>query len=139
MRYIIYATIHLYFISLFPGDETAQERNRKQQERSKKLALSSSIMQDLREEYLDTPVEIAQSGRAQQTISKQQQEKQEYEEEYLTRLPVNKREKHMRRKLTTVGTLGDEITDFGGSTSSNNKKRKFIKSKGKNFKRKRFH
>lgn len=97
-------------------------------------------MQDLREEYLDTPVEIAQSGRAQQILSKQQQEKQEYEEEYLTRLPINKKEKHMRRKLTTLGSLGDEITDFGGSTSnSSSRKRKFTKSKGKNFKRKRFH
>lgn len=124
------------------GDETAQERNRKQQERSKKLALSSSIMQDLREEYLDTPIEIAQSGRAQQILSKQQQERQEYEEEYLTRLPINKREKHARRKLTTLGTLGDEITDFGnsGAASNKNKKRKFTKPKGKkSFKRKRFH
>lgn len=131
------------YIFFFLGDETAQDRNRKLQERNKKLQLSSSIMQDLREEYLDTPIEISQSGRAQQMLTKQQQERQEYEEEYLTRLPINKKEKHLRRKMTTLGTLGDEITDFGGASSrssnNNNKKRKLTrKSKGKSFKRKRY-
>lgn len=95
-------------------------------------------MQDLREEYLDTPLEISQGSRAQQIISKKQQERKEYEEEYLTRLPTTKADKHMRRKLTTLGTLGDEITDFGGSRGT--KKRKLpAKGKGKSFKRKRFH
>lgn len=127
----------------FLGDDTAQDRNRKVQEHSKKLQLSSSIMEDLREEYLDTPIEITQSGRAQQILTKQEQERQNYEEEYLTRLPINKKEKHLRRKLITLGTLGDEITDFGGvsskSNNNNNKKRKLTrKSKGKSFKRKRY-
>lgn len=93
-------------------------------------------MQDLREEYLDTPVEVKQSSRAQQILSKQQQERQDYEENYLTRLPVTKADKHKRRQLTTLGTLGDEITSFGNSGG----KRKRIKTKGKkNFKKKRFH
>lgn len=96
-------------------------------------------MQDLKEEYLDIPIEISQSSRAQQIITKQQQERQSYEEEYLTRLPVSKSEKHSRRKLTTLGTLGDEITDFGASKSSNKKRKRLGKSKGKVFKRKRFH
>lgn len=123
----------------FIGDETTQDRNRKQQERAKKLVLSSSIIQDLREEYLDTPVEITQGSRAQQIISKQQQEREQYEEEYMTRLPVNKSEQHTRRKLTTLGTLGAEITDFGGTSASKRKRQKYTKSKGKNYKRKRFH
>ncbi|XP_022919041.1 neuroguidin [Onthophagus taurus] len=124
-------------------EENSHERNKRLQERNKKQLLSSSIMQDLREEYLDVPIEISQSSRAQQIVNKQQQEREAYEEEYLTRLPVNKSEKHARRKLSTLGTLGDEITDFGGpakkrrKSSSSNKKGK---SKGKkNFKRKRFH
>lgn len=98
-------------------------------------------MQDLREEYLDTPIEVSQGSRAQQIITKQQQERQQYEEEYLTRLPLTKAEKHARRQLSTLGTLGDEVTNFGTSTSSGGKKRKrSFKSKGKkNFKRKRFH
>ncbi|KAK9754692.1 Sas10/Utp3/C1D family [Popillia japonica] len=101
----------------YAGDETTYERNKRLQEKRKKHSLSSSLMQDLKEEYLDIPIEISQSSRAQQIITKQQQERQSYEEEYLTRLPVSKSEKHSRRKLTTLGTLGDEITDFGASKS----------------------
>lgn len=36
-------------------------------------------------------------------MSKQQKEKEEYEEAYLTRLPVTKTEKHRQRRLTTLG------------------------------------
>ncbi|GJQ70429.1 hypothetical protein Trydic_g22853 [Trypoxylus dichotomus] len=123
----------------YSGDETVHERNKRLQEKRKKHSISSSLMQDLRDEYLDVPIEVSQSSRAQQIISKQQQERQAYEEEYLTRLPMNKSEKHSRRKLTTLGTLGDEITDFGASKSSNKKRKRLSKSKGKIFKRKRFH
>ncbi|XP_018573810.1 neuroguidin [Anoplophora glabripennis] len=124
----------------YTGDETVQERMKRLQERSKKLALSSSIMQDLREEYLDTPIEITQSSRAQQILSKHQQEIQKYEEEYMTRLPVTKSEKHRRRQLTTLGSLGDEITNFGSSQGTGGKRKRKIptKSKGKHFKKKRF-
>ncbi|KAG5896832.1 hypothetical protein JTB14_032073 [Gonioctena quinquepunctata] len=94
------------------GDETAQDRTKRLQEKSKRHALSASIMQDLREEYLDTPTEVSQGSRAQQILSKQQREKQEYEEEYMTRLPVSKSEKQKHRHLTTLGSLGDEITNF---------------------------
>lgn len=123
------------------GDETAQERTKRLQERTKKHHLSSSIMQDLREEYLDAPLEVTQSSHAQQVLSKQQKERQEYEEEYMTRLPVSKSEKHKRRQVSTVGNLGNEVTDFGGGSAGGGKKRKRpSKTKGKkNFKRKRFH
>ncbi|KAJ3653733.1 hypothetical protein Zmor_012970 [Zophobas morio] len=124
----------------YTGDESAQERAKRLQERTKKHMLSTSIMQDLKEEYLDTPLEVSQTSRAQQILSKQQKEREEYEEEYMTRLPVSKSEKHKRRQLTTLGSLGDEITDFGPSPSSSKRKRKRpVKSKGKNFKRKRYH
>jgi U3 small nucleolar ribonucleoprotein protein LCP5 len=125
----------------YAGDETAQERSKRMQERTKKHMLSSSIMQDLREEYLDAPVEVSQTSRAQQILSKQQQEREEYEEEYMTRLPVSKSEKHKRRQLTTMGSLGDELTSFGATPKSGGKRKRKrpIKSKGKSFKRKRFH
>lgn len=122
----------------FPDGENAQERNKRLQERSKKHALSSTIIDELREEYLDTPTEVVQGGRAQQVLSKQQEERQRYEEEYLTRLPVSKKEKHARNKLTTLGMLGDEIVDFGEQRSSSKRKRS-AKPKGKKAKRKRFH
>ncbi|CAH1183394.1 unnamed protein product [Phaedon cochleariae] len=127
----------------YTGDESAQDRKKRLQEKSKKSALSASIMQDLREEYLDTPTVVTQSSRAQQMLSKQQQERQAYEEEYMTRLPVSKGDKHKGRgRLTTLGSLGDEITDFGTAQPGSGGKRKrksLTKSKGKSFKRKRFH
>ena len=65
---------------------------------------SSNIIQDLKEECLDTPTEITEGSRAQQLLTRAQKEKEEYEENYLTRLPVTKAEKHRQRKLTTLGT-----------------------------------
>lgn len=64
---------------------------------------SSNIIQDLKEECLDTPTEITDGSRAQQLLTRAQKEKEEYEEAYLTRLPVTKAEKHRQRKLTTLG------------------------------------
>lgn len=61
------------------------------------------MLQDLKEEYLDAPTEISSGSRAQQQLSLEQKEKQEYEENYLVRLPVTKAEKHRQRKLTTLG------------------------------------
>lgn len=100
-------------------------------------------MQDLREEYVDTPIEISQSSRAEQMLSKQQQERQQYEEEFMTRLPISKSDKHNRRQLTTLESLGDEITNFGSVMRSFNAKRKKKysagKSKGKGLKKRRIH
>lgn len=87
----------------YDGDESRQERLRKQQERAKKRALGMSIIQDLKEEFLDNPTEISGSSRAQQMLSSAQREKEEYEETYLTRLPITKAEKLRQRKLTTLG------------------------------------
>ncbi|XP_050497788.1 neuroguidin isoform X2 [Diabrotica virgifera virgifera] len=121
----------------YTGDETSQQRAKTLQERSKKNVISSAIMQDLREEYLDTPLEVSQSSRAQQVLSKQQQERQEYEEKYMTRLSVSKSEKHKKHQLTTLGTLGDEITNFGRS-QRNKRKKKFSSNKKGNLKKRRF-
>lgn len=59
----------------------------------------------MKEEYLDTPTEVSAGSRAQQMITRAQREKDEYEETYMTRLPVTKAEKHRQRKLTTLGYL----------------------------------
>lgn len=71
-----------------------------------KCVFSSSMMQDLKEEYLDTPTEVSAGSRAQQILSKSQKDKEEYEEAYLVRLPVTKTEKHRQRRLTTLGIYG---------------------------------
>ncbi|GAB0089096.1 neuroguidin [Sergentomyia squamirostris] len=115
----------------YEEDENKTERNRKQVERAKKRSIGMSIIEDLKEEYLDTPVEISGTSRAQQMLSRAQKEKEEYEETYLTRLPVTKAEKHRQKRLTTLGTLGDELTRFGSTSGSSATKNKGGKRKRK--------
>ncbi|KXJ82819.1 hypothetical protein RP20_CCG010979 [Aedes albopictus] len=84
-------------------EESKSDRARKQMDRARKRALGSSLIQELKEEYLDTPVEISSSSRALQKLSRKEREREEYEEKYLTRLPITKADKHRSRKLTTLG------------------------------------
>lgn len=130
-------------------EESKSDRARKQMERARKRALGSSLIQELKEEYLDTPVEISSSSRALQKLSRKEREREEYEEKYLTRLPITKADKHRSRKLTTLGTLGDELTSFGdisalddelpsSSASKGGKKRKAPKGGKKHGKKRRF-
>ncbi|KAK3932516.1 Neuroguidin, partial [Frankliniella fusca] len=132
----------------YDGDETTVSRQQKQLERAKKRALQSSVMQELREEYMDTPTEISQASATQTVLSRQHREREEYEETYFTRLPVSKQQKHKSRRLTTLGTLGDDLTRFGDisvleggpGTSMPSKKRKASASKGKKKgKKRKFH
>lgn len=94
-------------------EDSRLERARKLKERARKRALGSSMIQELKEEYLDTPLEISSSSRALQKLSRKEREREEYEEKYMMRLPVTKADKHRSRKLETLGTLGDELTSFG--------------------------
>uniref|UniRef100_A0AAG5DTC5 Sas10 C-terminal domain-containing protein n=1 Tax=Anopheles atroparvus TaxID=41427 RepID=A0AAG5DTC5_ANOAO len=130
-------------------EDTKAERAQRQLERARKHALGSSLMQDLKDEYLDTPVELSSSSRAQQILSRREREREEYEEAYLTRLPVTKADKHRSRKLTTLATLGDELTSFTdlsvlnedyASTSAGRggKKRKAAKVNKKSGKKRRY-
>ncbi|XP_064553814.1 neuroguidin [Drosophila montana] len=124
----------------YDGDERDADKEQKALERAKKRAITSSMLQDLKEEYLDAPTELSSGSRAQQLLSQSQKEKQEYEETYLVRLPVTKAEKHRQRKLTTLGTLGDEILGEINRESALrgdglSKKRKLAKSRGKGKKR----
>merc|ERR1739848_364946 len=130
------------------GDVETLERN--EEERNKKRSLSKSIMEDLRRQHSDLPDEehsnVHDTMRAQQ-IAKMK-ERIRYEEDNFMRLPLTKKDKHKRSQMTTIGTLGDELTNFGVNDFSKDKKgpkkRKFTpaggKSKGaakkKKFKRK---
>ncbi|KAK6632095.1 hypothetical protein RUM44_007125 [Polyplax serrata] len=131
----------------YDGDDTFQEREKRLLERAKKQALNSSMIQELKEEYLDTPLEVTYGSARQTEASKQQKARQEYEESYFTRLPVTKAERHKNRKMSTLGTLGAELTSFGdlraleqGASAAilNSRKRKSTqgKKKGKAKKRK---
>lgn len=120
----------------FNADMSRLENEKK--EKSKKQMLNSSIMHELREEYSEAPLEVTTGNHVKHSISKYEQEKTEYEENYLTRLPVTKAEKNRRKKLTTIGVLADEITGSGGNRAPS-KKRKLKSKKGKGFKKRRTH
>ncbi|XP_076374999.1 neuroguidin-A isoform X1 [Megalopta genalis] len=126
----------------YDGDETVAEKMRKAGERARRRAVSGAVLRELKEEYLDAPIEDTHGlSEKQISMGRENKRKIEYEETYMTRLPVTKQEKHRRRMMTTVGTLGEEITSFGESSAVSAKKRKTQK-KGKakrSFKKKRHH
>lgn len=117
-------------------DTSAKSSKEKSMERAKKQFLNSNVLRELREEYSETPVEVSTGNHVKHAISKEEQERTEYEENYLTRLPVTKADKNRRKRLTTVGTLADEITGTRDKRTSTGK-RKLKSKKGKSFKRKR--
>jgi U3 small nucleolar ribonucleoprotein protein LCP5 len=124
----------------YEDDETAAEKKQKLQERERRRAVNSTIINEWKEEFLDTPVEISGGSRAQQMISKAMKERERYEEENFTRLPVTKAEKHRNKRLSTMGMLGDELTSFGGMNSGSGKKRKGAGGKKKKGgKKRKFH
>lgn len=70
----------------YDGDETRAVKRQKIVERAKKRALQSSVMQELREEYEDTPVEVQiNTVGLKNKQSKYDFERQKYEEDYFTR------------------------------------------------------
>jgi len=130
----------------YADNETKAEREGRQTDRNRRRALNSSVMRELRDEFTDSPLEISSGSRHHLAVSKFEQEKTDYEENYLTRLPLTKSEKHKKRKVTTIGTLGDEITSFGdysaldesGTSSSGKKKKRKSTPSKKGSKKKRF-
>ncbi|KAG8223252.1 hypothetical protein J437_LFUL001528 [Ladona fulva] len=130
----------------FDLEESRAERDQHQVERARRRAIGSAFLQELRDEYLDAPVEeeatMIRASSSSAAVNR------------------NSRKRHAKRKaLTTVGTLGDEVTRFGDggmakifeglegggapSGSSTTTKRKKLKSntKGrkKSVKKRRFH
>lgn len=122
----------------YDADETAAEKQEKLREQARKRAANSTLIDEWKEEFLDTPIEISGGSRAQQMISKEMKERERYEEDNFTRLPMSKAEKHRQKRLSTMGVLGDELTNFGGMSASSGKKRKGA-SKKKGGKKRKFH
>lgn len=119
-------------------DETAAEKQEKLRERARKRTINSTLIDEWKEEFMDTPVEISGGSRAQQMVSKAMKERERYEEDNLTRLPMTKAEKHRQKRLSTMGGLGDELTSFAGMNSGAGKKRKGA-AKKKGGKKRKFH
>nr|CAG4641344.1 EOG090X0IJO [Eulimnadia texana] len=128
----------------YDGDETAEQRASKSMERKRKQVLSRGVLQDLREEFMDTPVEVveASSTGRHSKRSREAKEKQEFEETYFTRLQITKQDRHKNRQQKFV-SAEDELFDIGGFGGPKpNKKTSKSKSSGKSkggFKKKRKH
>lgn len=124
-------------ITPMPYDEdTAAEKEMKLRERARKRALNSSLIDEWKEEFLDTPIEISGSSRAQQIVQKEMRDRERYEEDNLVRLPMTKDEKQRMKRLSTMGNLGDELTNFGSFIGGAGKKRKLNKAGGGGKKKK---
>ncbi|KAK7114115.1 neuroguidin-like [Littorina saxatilis] len=125
----------------YTGDETVEERQTKKTERLKKRALSSTMMEELRHEYMEEPEEIKESADLHRVKQdRQRKERQEYEEQYFVRTSVSKKELNKGRKMATISSL-DALLKFdnlahldgdGAVDEPSAKKRKTSKgSKGK--------
>lgn len=97
----------------YDGDETEKEHRERLLERAKRKALSTNVMDELRSEFYEGPVEIRDtydSQRAKQ--NKAIRERTRYEEDNMLRLTVTKRERNLSRQLGTMSNLKD-LTRFG--------------------------
>lgn len=126
------------------GDDDGEAEAKKK----KKQQLSKALIEDLKRQHLDTPEEIFE---AEDTMRKTRvdaaRERQRYEEEHFMRLPISKRDKKLGRRkggMSTVATIGDEVTAFGKNYFTTNdddgggKKRKRKSGKGGSNKKRKF-
>lgn len=120
-------------VPALPDDElTRQELESESFKKAKKKTLSKSIMDDLKRQYMDNPEE--EFNHADHMKAKhiaEMRERTRYEEDNYMRLPeLSKKEKHKRRKsMTTVASVGNELTYFGANN--------FFNESGEGQKRKR--
>ncbi|XP_064598912.1 neuroguidin-A-like [Liolophura sinensis] len=127
----------------YDGEETQTEREQRLLERAKRKALSSSMIQDLRQEYSEGPQEIRESRNLHRLKDdKKTKERTEYEEDHFVRLSVSKKERNAMKQMSTLSALDglthfDDISALGGgggdleTGGSSSKKRKLSGKKGK--------
>ena len=121
-------------------DMTQEEIEKEEGEKQRKKTLSKAIVEDLKRQYMDAPEEdFNHSDTLKTKHIAEMKERQRYEEEHYVRLPdLSKKEKHKRRKsMTTMGSLGDELTYFGGNNFFNDSS-SGIKKRGKRSSLQRF-
>ncbi|GIY85814.1 neuroguidin-A [Caerostris darwini] len=134
----------------FEGNDSLEARKKKILENEQKRALNSNVLNELRMEYDDGPEQI-DSGidPYKMKLSKKMEEYSRYEEEYMTRLPMTKKQKHEMRQLLTVSNIDlkfDDISALEKTTNdislkkrSSGRKDKFAKKHGKKKGKKRKH
>jgi len=121
----------------FDEDNTIDGRKRKILERSQKRALSSSVLYELRKEYDTGPEEIKETVDPYKIkLNQEMKERSRYEEEYMLRLPMTKKQRHEARQLMTVtnfSTKFDNISALDMQPEDVSLKRKSGGKKGKTF------
>lgn len=140
-KYVVPKNVPAYY------EEERDSKEAGEAKRKKKQQLSRSMIEDLKRQHMDTPEEIFQR---EDVMRKKQvhaaREKARFEEEHFMRLPLTKKDRKASRKsLSTVASIGDEVTAFGANYFSSEaadgggsgKKRKRA-SKGAAKKKKKF-
>jgi len=95
----------------YDGDDTTEARRERQLAAARRRALSSSVMQELGKQYLDTPEEVHDmSDTYRQRSTREEVERTKYEEDFMVRLPETKQDQRRRAELTTDWSLGEELT-----------------------------
>ncbi len=143
-KYVAPKNVPAYFDD---GEEASDEEGASNTSQ-KRQKLSRSLIEDLKRQHLDTPEEVL--DREDLVRKKQLQaakERERFEEDNFMRLPMSKKDKsNMRRsmmgRMSTVASIGNEITDFGRTFSDSKAKkggkRRSTSSMGKGAARKKF-
>lgn len=107
----------------FDGDKTSEELEQEKEAAAKKHRISKSLIDDLKRQHLDTPEEVHHHADVKKNkFIQEEKERTRYEEENFIRLPVTKEEKQKRRiAMSTMGSIGDDITSFGSSNFNDSK------------------
>ncbi|KAL8619476.1 hypothetical protein ACOMHN_011827 [Nucella lapillus] len=121
----------------YTGDDTVQEKDKRQ----KRRALSNALLADLRTELLDEPEEIVDSADLHRIrADRQRKEREDYEEKYFVRTSVSKKEKTKSRQMATMSSLDrlvkfdnyfDDEASAEGPPTKKRKTSKGFKGKGK--------
>ncbi|XP_015246731.1 PREDICTED: neuroguidin [Cyprinodon variegatus] len=130
----------------YDGDMTEADRKKAQMERQRRVALRSSVIQELRQQYSDAPEEIRDRRDFQsEREGREELHRKNYEESMMVRLNVPKHERKARKRSTMAmsGQLSG-ITHFSditaltggeggqdGETIRAKKKKKIMKKKTK--------
>ncbi len=116
-KYVAPKNVPAFFDEGGKGD--AEEEEAAAERKTKRQRLSRGLIEDLKRQHLDTPEEVHER----EDVVKRRQleaarERERFEESHFMRLPVSKKARaEMRRgargRMSTVGSIGDEVTAFG--------------------------
>ncbi|KAM9774897.1 neuroguidin [Syngnathus typhle] len=103
----------------YDGDMTEADKKKAQMERQRRIALRSSVIQELRQQYSDAPEEIREKQDFQnERESREELHRKDFEESMMVRLNVPSRDRSGKKRsvMSMSGQLGG-ITHFGDITA----------------------